>query len=70
MLISKDDELRRELDHARQQETIQSKINALIDEVQKHDAELKLLQKKYKEAEYVLVRLCEFVEEILLILFP
>lgn len=57
LLIKKDDELKKSLEEAKDQEFIQSKIDALKLEVEKHDEELKQLQSKFKDAEHILVRI-------------
>lgn len=55
LLLKKDDELKKCLAEAQDQELIQSKIDALKLEVEKHDQELKQMQAKFKDAEHILV---------------
>lgn len=54
LLVKKDHELKQEIENARDQEIIQSKIEILRVEVEKYDEELCQLQKNLKEAEHIL----------------
>lgn len=55
LLVKKDFELKDALANAQEQEIIQSKIDTLKTEVEKHDEALAQLQKNFKEAEHILV---------------
>lgn len=55
LLVKKDQQLKEELEGARDQELIQSKIEILKMEVDKYDDELRRLQRNLKDAEHILV---------------
>ena len=59
LLVKKDLELKSVLLNAEEQQVIQSKIDILKSEVEKHDDALGKLQKNFKEAEHILV--CHFI---------
>ncbi|KAJ6222541.1 hypothetical protein RDWZM_001086 [Blomia tropicalis] len=54
LLVRKDQELKDEIEKAKEQELIQTKIDSLRSEVEKYDEELKKLQKNLKDAEHIL----------------
>ena len=55
LLVAKDKELKQELKSAKEQEDIHKKMIELQEEVDKHDQQIKQLQKHFKEAEHILV---------------